>query len=83
MEKELNVDEGIRPGFDFRVEVRDKHGNIVKYQPYRMTIVDGVRVFERDGKKYHENGEEIVQQKLAVATVAEPVLANQSKGQSK
>lgn len=34
-------------GFDLTTHVRDAKGNIVKSQPYRLTIVNGVHEYER------------------------------------
>lgn len=48
--------------FDLRTHIRDpKTGEVVKKNLYRLHIKNGVKVFERGGKKYHENGVEISQ----------------------
>ena len=46
--------------FDLRTHIRDKNGHIINVNPYRLTIVNGQRLFERpvdSGLKYYENGE--------------------------
>lgn len=46
--------------FDLRTHIRDpKTGVVVKKNTYRLHIKNGVKIFERGGKKYHENGDEI------------------------
>lgn len=48
--------------FDLRTHIRDpKNGRIVKAQPYRLHCSGSQRVFERDGKKFLENGEPFVE----------------------
>jgi hypothetical protein len=43
--------------FDLRTHIRDpKRGVVVRKQPYRLEIVDGVRTYIRDGLRYHEDG---------------------------
>ena len=69
-------------GFDLRTHIRDtKSGRISVVQPYRLRIsADGTRVYERGGKKYYENGVEVVETKVATAPVeVEPVKHEEPK----
>lgn len=67
------LSEGAPAGFDTRVHIRDpKTGRLVKIQDYRLTkskARDGnvVGYYERDGKKYWENGEETTDAAIASA----------------
>lgn len=36
-----------KKGFDLTTHVRDAKGNIIKHQPYRLTIINGVHEYER------------------------------------
>lgn len=47
-------------GFDLRTHIRDaKTGNVKKLQPYRLRIKNGVKIFERGGKFFYEDGSEV------------------------
>lgn len=49
-----------KPQFDLKVHVRDRKGNVVSANPYKLTIVNGVKEFERppgSGYIYTEGGE--------------------------
>lgn len=40
-----------------RTHIRDKkRGTIIEVRPYRLKIVKGVRVFQKDGQSYYEDG---------------------------
>lgn len=63
MAKEKIIPPFLGDGFDTRVEIKDPEtGALLKYQPYTMTVTQSargmIRIFERDGRKYWENGEE-------------------------
>lgn len=49
--------------FDWRTHVKDpKTGRLVKFQPYKMVIKDGLTMIERpidSGNWFHPNGEPI------------------------
>lgn len=55
--------ENTQKGFDYRVQIKDpKTGKIVKYQPYKMVIENGLTKLERpigSGNWFHPNGEPI------------------------
>lgn len=58
-------------GFNKTVHYRDpKSGKIIDRDPYRLHITkqgaDSIRIFERNGVKYYENGE-VVEQAAQVA----------------
>lgn len=49
-------------GFDHRVQIlHPRTGELLKVQPYRMTVTQSkfgiIKIYERDGKTYWENGE--------------------------
>ncbi len=47
MSQDLKQEE-VEPGFDLRVHIRDpKSGAIVRKQPYRLHVIQGVQYFER------------------------------------
>lgn len=80
-------------GFNKTVHYRDpKSGKVIAQDPYRLHItkqgLDSVRVFERGGVKYYENGDVVEQApQVAEATLdsivskieAEPVTAAPAK----
>ena len=49
----------MRKQFDLVTHRRDKHGKVKSKSPYRLHVVNGQQRFERDGKFYFPNGEEI------------------------
>ncbi len=53
--------ENTQKGFDYRVTVKDpKTGKVIKHQPYRMVIENGVTKIERPVKSgiwFHPNGD--------------------------
>lgn len=52
--------------FDLRTEKRNKKGQVVSKNPYRLIIENGVRKFERppgSGKFFYENGEPLKKEK--------------------
>lgn len=58
------------PGFDHRVEVRHpRTGQMLKIQPYRCTVTQSsmgvIKVYERDGKKFWEDGSIALDEDLA------------------
>lgn len=58
-------------GFNKTVHYRDpKSGKVVSSDPYRVHVMrqgtDAIRIFERNGVKYYENGE-VVEQAAQVA----------------
>ena len=49
-------------GFDHIVHIRDtKTGRVVQSCPYRLVITKDGATYERDGKKYDAQGNEIVE----------------------
>jgi hypothetical protein len=60
--------------FDLRTHIRDpKSGKEVKVQPYTLKIAaDGSRIFIRDGRKFYEDGTEIVEAPKAAAPAPAP-----------
>lgn len=70
-----------KPKFDLNVHVRDAKGNIVDEQHYRLTIVNGIKEFERppgSGYFYDESGSIIRSPKNAIAQ-AVPSAINQKE----
>lgn len=49
--------------FDYRTHIKDpKTGKLIKFQPYKMVIKDGITMLERpidSGNWFHPNGEPV------------------------
>jgi hypothetical protein len=52
-------------GFDTRVSIKDKTGKTVRHQPYRLHSTPTGQAFERDGRFYWPNGDEMAEDKAA------------------
>lgn len=67
-------------GFDKTVHFRDgKSGKVIRKSPYRLHVAkqgnDAVKIFERDGVKYYENGELVEQPKKVAEATLDAVVA--------
>lgn len=63
LKKQLELEKLLQnphPGkFDTRVQIRDKHGEVVHMQPYTCHVLDGSKYFERpkqSGNVFYEDG---------------------------
>lgn len=72
-------------GFDLRTHVRDANtGRILKLQPYRMKIKDGVETFERpvgSGNLWFRDGSAANEHKAFAAPVTEAQTVNAQREQ--
>lgn len=66
--------------FDLKTHIRDpKSGRVIASNPYVLRIKNGERVYERGGKRYYENGEEVkTPQQIAAEKAAEVKLEGAS-----